>query len=110
MGCECSSSSSDGNETLIMAASIALLAAGILLEIQGSMISIPFLFAAIVAAGYRIFPAAVRSVLRGHFTVHVLILIAVIGAIAWVTTLKQPGNSPVSDCRVPRGVRPQKIT
>ncbi|MCQ8905464.1 MAG: cation-translocating P-type ATPase [Methanothermobacter sp.] len=82
MGCECSSSSSDGNETLIMAASIALLAAGILLEIQGSMISILFLFAAIVAAGYRIFPAAVRSVLRGHFTVHVLILIAVIGAIA----------------------------
>ena len=84
MGCECSSCSpsGNGNEILVMAASASLLAAGILLDLQGSMISVPLLFAAIVAAGYRIFPAAVRSVLRGHFTVHVLILIAVIGAIA----------------------------
>jgi len=84
MGCECSSCSpsGNGNEILVMAASAALLAAGILLDLQGSMISVPLLIAAVVAAGYRIFPAAVRSVLRGHFTVHVLILIAVIGAIA----------------------------
>ncbi|BAM69601.1 cadmium efflux ATPase [Methanothermobacter sp. CaT2] len=83
MGCECSScSSDDGNEILVMVASASLLAAGILPGIHGSMISILLLFAAIVAAGYRIFPAAVRSVLRGHFTVHLLILIAVTGAIA----------------------------
>ncbi|MDI6817739.1 MAG: cation-translocating P-type ATPase [Methanothermobacter thermautotrophicus] len=84
MGCECSSCSpsGNGNEILVMAASSALLAAGILLDLQGSMISVPLLIAAVVSSGYRIFPAAVRSVLRGHFTVHVLILIAVIGAIA----------------------------
>ncbi|NLU04641.1 MAG: hypothetical protein GXW97_06905, partial [Methanothermobacter sp.] len=55
MGCECSSCSpsGNGNEILVMAASAALLAAGILLDLQGSMISAPHLIAAVVASGYR---------------------------------------------------------
>ncbi|MCG2828416.1 cation-translocating P-type ATPase [Methanothermobacter sp. K4] len=83
MGCECSSCSpEEGDKDIqVIAASGALLAAGIILSFTGSLISIPLLIAAVVAAGYRIFPAAIRSVLRGRFTVNFLILIAVAGAI-----------------------------
>ncbi|ADL58401.1 cadmium-translocating P-type ATPase [Methanothermobacter marburgensis] len=83
MGCECSSCSpEEGDKDIrIIAASGALLISGIILSFAGGLISVPFLLASVAAAGYRIFPPAIRSVLRGRFTVNFLILIAAAGAI-----------------------------